>query len=197
MTNESWYTVVDAEAALTQGDLISDCPVIGWKDEPIRLAGRDEREVLKSANKAVAADVVVMTQACDLAHDKVANVILCPHWSITEYRGLWAAEMEAQKQKPTDRAWRRHCDDIRDGYVWNLAMLNHHEEASFAIEHRIVDFREVYTVPRAFLESFLRERGNQRLRLLAPYREHLSQAFARFFMRVGLPTPVANVWQAT
>ena len=27
----------------------------------------------------------------------------------------------------------------------------------------------------------------RRLRLLPPYREHLSQSFARFFMRVGLP----------
>jgi hypothetical protein len=26
--------------------------------------------------------------------------------------------------------------------------------------------------------------------LLPPYREHLSQAFARFFMRVGLPVEV-------
>jgi len=28
------------------------------------------------------------------------------------------------------------------------------------------------------------------LRLLSPYREHLSQAFARFFMRVGLPVDI-------
>jgi hypothetical protein len=30
----------------------------------------------------------------------------------------------------------------------------------------------------------------RRLRLLPPYREHLSQAFARFFMRVGLPVDI-------
>jgi hypothetical protein len=28
------------------------------------------------------------------------------------------------------------------------------------------------------------------LRLCPPYREHLAQAFARFFMRVGLPIPI-------
>jgi Arc/MetJ-type ribon-helix-helix transcriptional regulator len=27
-----------------------------------------------------------------------------------------------------------------------------------------------------------------------PYREHLSQSFARFFMRVGLHTPIAKAW---
>lgn len=31
------------------------------------------------------------------------------------------------------------------------------------------------------------ERNGKRLRLCPPYREHLSQAFARYFMRVGLP----------
>ena len=45
-------------------------------------------------------------------------------------------------------------------------------------------------VPLSFLESLLRQRATPRLRLLAPYREYLSQAFARFFMRVGLPQPV-------
>ena len=29
-----------------------------------------------------------------------------------------------------------------------------------------------------------------RLRLNPPYREHLAQAFARFFMRVGLPVDI-------
>ncbi len=29
-----------------------------------------------------------------------------------------------------------------------------------------------------------------RLRLLPPYREHLAQGFARFFMRVGLPVDI-------
>jgi hypothetical protein len=40
----------------------------------------------------------------------------------------------------------------------------------------------------------LRERQRPRLRLRSPYREHLSQASARFFMRVGLPRPVTVSW---
>jgi hypothetical protein len=32
--------------------------------------------------------------------------------------------------------------------------------------------------------------AGHRLRLLPPYREHLSQAFARLFMRVGLPADI-------
>jgi hypothetical protein len=36
----------------------------------------------------------------------------------------------------------------------------------------------------------LSKRNGKRLRLLPPYREHLSQAFARFFMRIGLPVHI-------
>ena len=55
----------------------------------------------------------------------------------------------------------------------------------------MVDFRNVYGVPFGFLEELSASRG-ERLRLLPPYREHLSQAFARFFMRVGLPTDIPS-----
>jgi hypothetical protein len=61
------------------------------------------------------------------------------------------------------------------------------------MEHHIVDFHMIYTVPRDFLESLLQHRGKPRLRLVPPYREHLSQAFDRFFMRVGLPAPLAKI----
>ncbi|MBD5492017.1 MAG: hypothetical protein HDR16_07880 [Lachnospiraceae bacterium] len=33
-------------------------------------------------------------------------------------------------------------------------------------------------------------KNGKRLRLCPPYREHLSQAFARYFMRVGLPVNI-------
>ena len=200
MTNESWYAVVDAARALTQGDLIFDCPLMGWKAGPVDFDGRDERTVLRAANHAITADVVVLTQACDLEQDKVANVILCPHLALSAFREHWEDRLREQEQLPSsttklEKAWANTCNDIRDGFVWNHALLNRRPENPLPIEHRIVDFREVYTVPRTFLESFLRQRGGQRLQVLPPYREHLSQAFARFFMRVGLPTPVAVVWQ--
>jgi len=53
----------------------------------------------------------------------------------------------------------------------------------------LVDFRYVYSVTFDLLNNLAASRA-QRLRLLPPYREHLSQAFAKFFMRVGLPVPV-------
>ena len=73
-------------------------------------------------------------------------------------------------------------------------MLNEGSIEELNLTHRVVDFHDVYTIPRTFLESLLHRRGQPRLRLRPPYREHLSQAFARFFMRVGLPMGVTKVW---
>jgi hypothetical protein len=52
-----------------------------------------------------------------------------------------------------------------------------------------VDFRRVFSLPLGFMRGLATAQGN-RLRLLPPYREHLSQSFARFFMRVGLPEDI-------
>jgi hypothetical protein len=59
----------------------------------------------------------------------------------------------------------------------------------FQREIQIVDFRTVFSVPFQFITEMAR-RQSRRLRLQSPYREHLSQAFARFFMRVGLPADI-------
>jgi hypothetical protein len=50
-------------------------------------------------------------------------------------------------------------------------MLNAEPHGEQTAAHRIIDFHEVFSLPRVFLE-----------------------AFARFFMRVGLPTPVTPAW---
>ena len=55
-------------------------------------------------------------------------------------------------------------------------------------EFCVVDFRRVYSLPISFVRT--RAARAPHLRLLPPYREHLSQAFARYFMRVGLPADI-------
>jgi len=96
-------------------------------------------------------------------------------------------------QRPTARAWDGHYRDICDGFLWNLSIINEHQGDPLQMSHRIVDFHDVYTIPLAFLEAILTQRRRSWLRLMPPYREHLSQAFARFFMRVGLPVPVSQL----
>jgi hypothetical protein len=195
-TSEPWYQTVEADAKLTQGDLVFNCPLLSWNAIPIQMSASSEVEVLQQAVSAFKADVVVMTQACDLEHGKVRNVVLCPHLALSTFRAYWEQAMQQGGQNPTAKAWRNTCNDIADGYVWNQAFLNRCSlgEGELTTEIRVVDFHDVFTVPRTFLESLLAQRQVSRLRLLPPYREHLSQAFARFFMRVGLPQPLARDW---
>ena len=194
--NEPWYEVVDGATSLTQGDLVFGCPLLTWDPTKLpQVSGEQEAEVLKDASVGFKADVVVITQACDLEHGKVKNVVLCPHISISTYRAKWNKAMTDRKQEPTDKAFKGTCEDIAEGYIWNHAFLNSSDVESFKSELRLVDFHEIFTVPRSFLESLLQQRNVPRLRLRPPYREHLSQAFARFFMRVGLPTALDKPWK--
>ena len=85
-------------------------------------------------------------------------------------------------------------NDIKAGQIWNLCLLNVEEGEGYNMDHRIVDFHEVFSLPRSFLESWMGAQKPERFRLCPPYREHLSQAFARFFMRVGLPTDIVESW---
>ncbi len=80
-------------------------------------------------------------------------------------------------------------ESLRRGYLPGYHLLNKCEIDGFKRDYLIVDFRSVYSVPFDFIVELVKKRG-KRLRLLPPYREHLSQAFARFFMRVGLPVDI-------
>jgi hypothetical protein len=113
---------------------------------------------------------------------------------LSAFRRAWEEWMRSKSQNLSEKAWRRACDDIADGYVWNQAFLDQFSHPDLATEIRVVEFHEIFTLPRSFLETLLAQRQTRRLRLLPPYREHLSQAFARFFMRVGLPQPIQRSW---
>jgi hypothetical protein len=196
--SEKWYSVREPGARLTQGDIITECPLLTW-ETPKADAGEaptptDSVERLSKLVAAKKADVVVMTQACDLAQSKVSNVVLCPCLPLSKYKTRWEENEKARNQNPSPKAWKHVCDDIKDGYMWNLFMMDSFPEGEITTEHRIVDFHAIYTVPRTFLETLLIERGVKRLSLLPPYREHLSQSFARYFMRVGLPQNITPTW---
>ncbi len=197
--HDAWYEVVGAEVRLTQGDFIFDCPLSTWAETAVGTLGADqgaipEHEVFQGRREIIAEDVIVMTQACDLEHDKVSDVVLCPHYALSFFRDeVWRPDQEQKKQKTNSESWQKYYKAIANGHLWNLCILDSSAIEGHAIEHRIVDFHMIYTVPRDFLESLLQHRGEPRLRLVPPYREHLSQAFARFFMRVGLPAPLAKI----
>ena len=166
----AWYRVVTG-TDLSQGDLLDRCPVfLPPTDlaEPWDEAAFTWQEV----------DAVVMTQTCDLVsgREKVTEVLLCAAWSCSDL-------------KSGHLATPRGLVDARRGNLPGYHWLAECVLPGFAREVRIVDFRRVYSLPLAFVRQRAARSGD-RLRWLPPYREHLSQGFARCFMRVGLPQDI-------
>ena len=124
-------------------------------------------------------DVIVVNQTCDLEHNKLRFVALCPAQTI--------AEMEAE-QSGLSKSWKEVLKGRREG----LHLLSPCENQ---LDHRtalVVDFREIISLPRGYVERHAFEIG-KRQRLLSPYLEHFSQAFGRFYMRVALPADVVTI----
>jgi len=167
---DTWYEVVSRKENILQGDFIEDCPVI---IPPSELS--DEMEVCIRNY-----DVVIMSQSCDLVQGKIDLVLVCPFWSLREF-----GERVTYYKSPEGR------EALRRGYLPGYHLLNKCEIDGFKTDLLVVDFRTVYSVSFNFILDYIEKRIN-RLRLLSPYREHLSQAFARFFMRVGLPVDIPS-----
>jgi len=168
MEQYPWYDVVDGNEPLMQGDFITECPIV---IPPSEIS--DEVEV-----RIVNYNVVIMSQSCDLAQRKLDLVLVCPIWPLSEFEG----RSEFFKSRKGKEALRR-------GNVPGYHLLNKCEIDGFKTDYLVVDFRTVYSVSFDFILNLATKR-EKRLRLLPPYREHLSQAFARFFMRVGLPVDI-------
>lgn len=200
MTEYPWWEEVEAAAPLRQGDIIETCPVAMFKEDVKFDAEANLDGLLKTLSESVGVQQVrsvVMTQACDLEQLKVRNVILCPIATLEEFESEWKARFEAENgKKPSASEWKSMTTRVKAGRVWNLALLRKREPADDVELTRpttVVDFHEVFSLPLAFLQLWVAKSGTRRLRLAPPYREHLSQAFARFFMRVGLPVDIGEL----
>ncbi|MFH1562825.1 MAG: hypothetical protein ABIF11_05345 [Nitrospirota bacterium] len=168
MKKYPWHEVVNREEELMQGDFIKECPVV---IPPLEIS--DEVDI-----RIVNYDVVIMSQSCDLVQRKLDLVLVCPIWSLSKF-----------EERNDFFKSRNGKEALRQGNVLGYHLLNKCEIDGFETEYLVVDFRNVYSVPLDFIIELVKKRG-ERLRLLPPYREHLSQAFARFFMRVGLPVDI-------
>jgi hypothetical protein len=89
---------------------------LNWDPAAIEItSAAQSSERLKQICHAIEVDVVVMTQACDLEHDHLTNVVLCPYLGLWEHKALWEEFMRARGQNPSPKAWRNYCDDIQGG----------------------------------------------------------------------------------
>ncbi|WLD13785.1 hypothetical protein [Planctellipticum variicoloris] len=171
-----WYRIV-RDSSLEQGDILRDFEI----PDLSRSFGPDgsdydvELQVL---------DVVVMTQSCDLEHGKARSVVLCP---VVALRDFVAAALSRGEQH-----WggRNIPSDLSRGNIPGYHLLNDlvHDDCQLPVS--IVDFHEIYAASTPQVKEFAATKV-PRLRLCPPYKEHLAQSFARFFMRVGLPSGIA------
>jgi hypothetical protein len=166
-----WFEVVEGDE-ISQGDIIMNCPVVIVPPLEDLSEGAEFDVVMKTI------DVIIMTQACDLEQGKVNDVILC---GITGLKDL--------KMRDGKKATNSDVKNISNGRIVNLHLLNEYVDEELSCDHRVVDLRQLYSLPLETLKVIAKSNG-KRLRLLPPYREHLSQAFARLFMRVGLPSDI-------
>lgn len=168
-----WYGSTTGDD-LEQGDILESFPVFlppddleEWNDGSAAYFATEER------------NVVVMSQSCDLVkgREKVSDVLFCPVWPLSRYgAGEYLGTPKGREEG-------------RRGALPGVHLLAACAVPGFEREVRVVDFRQIFTLPIGFVRQRAGAAG-PRLRLLPPYREHLAQAFARYFMRIGLPTDI-------
>lgn len=173
----SWYEVVEGESLL-QGDLIPECPIPSIPGLHDAVAsGLDQGDALSVDVTLI--DVCVLTQSCDIDNQHVDEIVLAQVVSWQK-----AVELEEARGNTFTRS-EKFRKIVVDGNAPSITLLHKHD-AEPQLEWSIVDFHRLFVLQKAVVESAANAAG-KRLRLIPPYREHLGQAFARYFMRVGLP----------
>jgi hypothetical protein len=166
MTVEPFWNQV-SEGALRQGDHLPGCLIPTFGSDFGSSAG--PIEVV-----AETADLIVITQSCDLEQRKARLVAACPIFPLSEFEVVNPAF--ARKGR-----W----NEVLKGRIEGLHLLASPPVPEDNRSALVVDFREIHSLPHDYLADHAARLG-ARWRLRAPFLEHFSQAFARFFMRVGL-----------
>ena len=178
--NYPWYKqILSPSTDLLQGDLIPNCPII-IPPKLLPLDGIYDFEIVEY-------DVVIVSQSCDLENGKVENVLVCPYATFKQF----LLNSLKPDEKLSKGKIKNDFNDFRKGNQPNYHLLDKDPTVGLS-DYLVVDFRNVFAVHIDFLKSHVEPIAN-RVRLLPPYREHLSQAFARFFMRVGLPQNIPPI----
>lgn len=159
------------ETLLQQGDVLDGCaiPIVQSDFRYDAEGGEIEVEIRR---------LIVATQSCDLENDKAPYVALCPLYTLPEFRETNPKFLN-----------KNQCESVRRGKIEGLYMLPSPSEPDDNQQSFIVDFRMIVSLPIEYLSSHASDLG-ERPRLNSPFVEHFSQAFARFFMRVGLPSQI-------
>jgi len=158
---------------LQQGDLLPECQVPIYPAE-IPLGSDATVQVLLF-------DLIVLTQTCDPQPGReqpgrARLVALCPITTLEKFATV--NPQFASRGRRTELAKRR---------LEGLYLLPDPLGSADEMQARVVDFREIYSIPHENL--LVRARAlARRWRLVSPFLEDFSQYFGRYFMRVALPS---------
>jgi hypothetical protein len=175
MTIESFWMQIN-ESTLRQGDYLPGCLIPIPVFDPTTFGKNSETQDVEIDVKEF--DLIVLTQSCDLDNKKVTQVMLCPIYSISDFEETNPAFTKKGK-------W----NEVLAGRIEGLHLLASPIVPDDNRESLVVNFRETYSLPYEYILKYATELG-LRWRLKSPYLEHFSQAFARLFMRVGLPSSI-------
>ncbi len=167
----SWWVEIQGDDLL-QGDYLENCPVPVIGDNFNSLVGAESEIEIQERS------VIILTQSCDLENKKAPFVALSPIYTLEEMQSVNPKFKEKGK-------W----ESVRNGRMEGLHMLASFNGPDDNASSLVVDFRQIYSLPFGFLVREVTKMQKRR-RLNSPYLEHFAQAFARFFMRVGLPSAI-------
>ena len=176
--SDLWWQSVSGRN-LAQGDLLPNCLLPVFVAPTASQSSDDSQEV-----SVLTARLIVVTQSCDLENKKVQFGAMCPIHTLEEFAGQ---NPHFQKTK--------NWEAVRKGQVQALHMIASPEYPEINTQSLVVDFGHIVSLPIDYLEDHAAAIGD-RWRLESPFLEHYSQAFARFFMRVGLPSGIAQFSQS-
>lgn len=168
----AWYNEISNSNLIQQGDIIKDCPIV----VPPSFSMEEDKEYEIEVKNI---DSIILSQSCDLENNKIDIVLVCPIFSLKKFKD------NLPEDKKSKKAFKSHVENLKKGNLPGYHILNKNEELNIE-DYLVVDFRNVYGIQIDSLRN-IAENIITRIRLNPPYREHLSQAFARYFMRVGLP----------
>jgi hypothetical protein len=145
-----WKEVTGSD--LAQGDLLPKCLVPQFGPD----YGTGDADAVAEV-PTVDADLIIVTQSCDLVNDKVVLVALCPIHTLEEF----------ENSNPRYKQ-RSNWENVRKGRVEGLHMLGSPEEPDSNQKARVVDFGQIFSLPPKYIRRRAELLGT-RWRLASPY----------------------------
>jgi hypothetical protein len=160
-----WYEIVSGDS-LEQGDVLPGIRTERVVTDPGAAGGYRIRVGI--------GDYIVLSQTCDLEHEKVQEVLLA---NFRNYQDLARESNSARRSA------------FRDALIQGAEFayfLMHRFEGPPALDWSIVNFHQLRLIDIVSCRAQAEVLG-PRLRLTPPYKENLAQSFGRYMMRVALP----------